>query len=112
LDLWRAILAWQRKKEDLAKEQEWGQDRLEALEGILQDTEHRAKTAFASFATDSNDIEQSITNAIEEEYNLLCQHPTVRIDGDGQMLQCCVHKHLFHEMLGELPKLPVRKQSD
>jgi hypothetical protein len=113
------MLAWaQHKKKDIEKEREYGWDQLQALEEILQDVEDRAKDACIvpsgwSVYMVPISIEGSLTNAIEQEYDCLCHHPNLHTIGDGRMLQCCIRKHLFNDMLGELPKLPpVRKWSE
>jgi hypothetical protein len=114
LGIWGAILAWaQRKREDIGKEKEYGRDQQEVLE-ILRGIEHGATAVFAGgwiFAPDPNGIQQSIEQAIEQEYGCLCQHPTSHTDGVGRMPLCCIRKHLFNEMLEALPKIPyVRKR--
>jgi hypothetical protein len=114
--VWRVVLAWaRRKKEDVGKGQEYGQDQREALRELLQDVENRVKAGFIQssgwyFYTVPDSIEGSITNAIEQEYDCLCHHPRFH---NGRTVRCCIRKHLFNEMLEELPELPpVRKLSE
>jgi hypothetical protein len=113
--MWRAILAWaQRKGEDIEKDQEDGWDQRQVLEEILIDIKHGARAAsgwmIPSDPSEADDIEQSIGQAIDQESDRICQHPTFNTDGIGQMLRCCIRKQLFEEMLEALPNFLVRKQ--
>jgi hypothetical protein len=91
----------------------YGNDKREALETIVHDIKRGAIAAFASRwvskpATDLGDIEQSIQQAVDEEYERLCQHPKFY---GGDWMPCCIRKQFFEEMIRELHIPPlVRKQ--
>jgi hypothetical protein len=115
LDIWRAILAWaQSKREDIGKEHVYRRVEKMVLETILRNIESFGKSSCErNSLMDPSDVEQSIMQAIEQEYACLCHYARFHTDGDGQMVRCCIRKQLFEEMLGKLPKHPpVRKWSE